>query len=110
MEYKLFRICEPRQEDIFNDIIFSIACARADGYGLCRLDLIDNDEKNFAKNTRAVARFLRDLKKNDKIQLFLAATDLNGDSTESEYLNNMYPSLEKEQGLSESIGVFFVKL
>ncbi len=110
MDYRIFNLSEPNQEDLFNDILFSIACARADRCSLCRLDLINDDEKCFSKNLRAVTRFLRELKKNDKIQLFLPSNELSGTSTESEYLNNMYPSLSDDPEVFEKQGMFFVKL
>ena len=110
MDYRLFDLKEDRQEDIFNDILFNIACAKADGCNLVRLDLINEDEKSFNKNVKAITRFLRELKKNDKIQLYLPANELSGASTESEYLNNMYPGLSVDADLLSKNGVFLIKL
>ena len=67
------------------EVMFSVASARAQGIEFLKIDTKESGVKN------AVAKVLRQLKKQGRIQLFVDASELRGSSTEAQYLINKYP-------------------
>ena len=72
------------------EIMFAVASARAQGIEFLKID-ISADKESGMKS--AVAKHLRQLKKQGRIQLFVDAHDLHGASTEAQYLTNKYPDI-----------------
>ncbi len=70
------------------EIMFSVASARAQEMAFVKIDLSgDNDQKIEA----GAVKLLKALKKQGRIQLFVDSEQLQGSSTEAQYLANKYP-------------------
>ena len=81
------------------EIMFAVASARAQGIEFLKID-ISADKESGMKT--AVAKHLRQLKKQGRIQLFVEVRDLHGTSTEAQYLTNKYPEATDVFGNDES--------
>ena len=79
-------------EQLKTEIIFFIVAARSAGEELLKIQAkpID-DEKEEARIIATVARILKKLKQQGKIQLFASSLDFDSSATEIEYLKNKYP-------------------
>ena len=81
------------------EIMFAVASARAQGIEFLKID-ISADKESGMKS--AVAKHLRQLKKQGRIQLFVDVRDLHGTSTEAQYLINKYPEAPETLGNDET--------
>ena len=75
---------------IETEIMFSVASARAQGMEILKIDFSANDGDGVAST---VAKQLRALKKEGRIQLFVSTDAIHGSSTEAQYLVNKYPNI-----------------
>ena len=89
------------------EIHFLIACDKVSGADLIKIELKNTEvTKRFISS---VTRFLRALKKDGIIKLFVFESELSlSDKMESVYLINKFPMLQKESGGSES--AVYIKL
>ena len=98
MNLKMHNLRSKTRVRIENEVLFEVASARSLGIELLRLDISDAEGERFRGY---VEKNLRSLKRNGRIQLFILASALSGDSTEAEYLKNKYPSIVDEVGEGE---------
>ena len=81
------------------EILYSVASARAMGEELVEL-ICQNDG---GKSEKSAVKIVKELKKQGKIKVYALAKDIEGQSKESEYLLNKYPTLRNYSERSESI-------
>lgn len=77
------------------EILFHITSAKVLGKTLLRLSIKENsDADREARRTKAVTDILKSAKRRGLIQLFVLSSDLKSSSTETEYLENVYPEIK----------------
>ena len=77
------------------EILYFIVSARALNKDLIRLNFSGFDPDKIEAKVLSVIRILKSVKREGRIQLYIHSSDLNGNSTESQYLLNKYPSLSE---------------
>ena len=90
MKYNTFIITCSNQSIIETEILYSVAAARAEGKDFLKL-MISSDE-----NEKAIINALTvdmALGCSTRIELYIVSDELQGNSTEAEYLHNKYPKI-----------------
>lgn len=99
MKISVFELKSATSVLMRTEILFSVASARAVGEELVEL-VCPIDSGRGIKNTLKV---LKELKKQNKIKVYVLARDIEGQSKEAEYLLNKYPELREYAEKTESI-------
>ena len=81
-------------ELLTTEIKFFISAAKSLGKDLIRLNIkrLGNDEAE-ARRINTINRILKTVKRRGLIQLFIISTEIDGATTETEYLKNKYPDI-----------------
>lgn len=77
---------------IVTELVFTIACARADGENLLRFNFLEGDTE---REMKVAQKELKALKRRGAVQLFATFEDFEKADTEAEFLLNKFPTLEE---------------
>ncbi len=88
-----YNVSGTNKSTIRTEVLFAIASAKSQGADLLSLKIITDNGTVSKTRILTLERELRQAKKNGQIQLFVLATALDVDTTETEYLKNKFPSL-----------------
>ena len=91
-----FKLTGITQSTLKTEILFSFASAKALGYDL--LKLIYPQERISRTRIETVKRILKQAKKNGAVLMYVTPDQLNGESTEAEYIKNKFPDIPNECG------------
>ena len=104
MKIEVFTLKSSTAALLQTEILYSVATARASGSDLIRFDTeLEKRESIFA----AMLKILKAIKKQGKIDVYISASDITGESKEAEYLRNKYPLVSDD---AEKEGSAFVKI
>ena len=79
------------RKQLDTEIKYTVAAARADGFEVVRLDIdAPKDSPDARRLSVCTQQVLRTMKREGRVQFFIPFSELEGDSTEAEYLKNKY--------------------
>lgn len=92
MHYKTEAITATVYDAVYTEVLFHIACARAEGVDVLCLT-VRRDLPAAPKVTAHIEKTLRQFKRRGLLQMFVTRTGLSEGSTECSYLLNKYPDV-----------------
>ena len=93
MDIVVNKLTGATQASLFNEIMYFVASANSLGKTLIKLTLDEYSEDKLPTKITTVERVLKGMKRDGRIQLYIYSANLGGESTESQYLYNKYPSI-----------------
>ncbi len=109
MKIKYIQLKSGLGDEALTEIMFEIASARAEGAGLLRFELNEQDE-SFSKLMLYIIRKLKGMKQKGHIQFFATSDSFEKGSTEAIFLMNKYPALFECVNADEIKKYIYVKL
>ena len=108
MNYPIHKISITDPRNANTEMLFYIAKARTEGYGLLRIELSYEDEETVRRIKRALVRSLSAMKRAKRIQFALTDESFHEKEIERSYLFNIYPELEGDTAYDEGVGPYIV--
>ena len=92
--YRSVEIAPHQILGVETELLFAIASQKAEGGGLVCFSFIYEDERLCRSAIQQAKRSLKDAKRRGLVGLYVFSEDFGIESTEMEYLMNVYPSIE----------------
>ncbi len=100
MKIEVFTLKAANFPLIKTEILYYVASSRASQCEILKLDI---ESENTEHAESLAVKVLKSLKKQGKVDVYIATKDIVGDSKEAEYLKNKYPDIltytEKERSI-----------
>ena len=110
MIYPILSLCDESTAEAAAKLRFALATARVKKECFLRVDFLCGAEGR-ARLRGAVARVLRERKRNGRILFFVSSEDFRSSKPEAEFIANKFPSLLEDPALLEAeSGYILVKL
>jgi hypothetical protein len=93
--YRTVEIAPQQILGVETELLFTIAHKKTEGGGLVCFSFTYEDERSMRAALHLAKRSLKEAKKRGAIGLFVFSDNFGKQSTEMEYLMNVYPSIEK---------------
>ena len=92
--YRTVKIAPQQILGVETELLFAIASQKAEGGGLVCFSFVYEDERLCRSAIQQARRSLKDAKRRGVIGLYVFSYDFGKQSTEMEYLMNVYPTIE----------------
>ena len=101
-----------KPDKLMLELRYDVACARAEGVELIRLELSPSDVSARGRLLTTTLRKLAVLRREGVVQFYASQKDFSENTTESVYLLNKYPDIAKDTALESESGerIVFVRI